>query len=232
MVPKVSIATATFNRPGMLRRAIESLRAQTDQNWEHLIFDDCSTDPAMLEVLAWAAKDSRVRIWVGEQNIDKPAVRWNFLLDRARGRYFSTLDDDNEKLPLFIEAMAKELDQDSSLGLVTCGFIVRTEGQSDWEHHHNLRTVPEVVKDTSTCEGGSMLYRRESFELVGHFSESIRTNEDWEWVRRAVRVLKVKNLPSCHTIYHQHNTNRQLRAEDLGHMADVAFLKKSWPGGK
>ena len=222
---KVSIATCSYNRPEMLRMAIESLRAQTDPGWEHLIYDDGSTNTKVGDVLAWAAEDPRVRVWRGQNNRDRPAVVWNFLLDQACGRYLATLDDDNEKLPTFVEAMSKELDNDPDLGLVTCGFLVREEGQPDWEHHHNLRTTPEVVADVSTCEGGALLYRREAFEKVGHFSEVIRTNEDWEWVRRAVKVLKFKNLPECHTVYRQHDSNRQLRAEALGHSVDVAFIR-------
>lgn len=221
MTPKVSVATCSHNRPGFLRKAVESLRAQTDGDWEHLIYDEGSTDPAIEDVLAWAVEDLRVRVWQGTENRDRPAAVWNFLLDRARGRYFTTLDDDNEKLPRFVETMSGELDRDPDLGLVTCGILVRTEGQPDWEHHYNLNTTVEGVETVSTCESGAMLYRREAFEKVGHFSEKIRTNEDWEWVRRAVRVLKVKNLDECLEVYRQHDSQRQGRAEALGHFSDV-----------
>ena len=223
--PKVSIATCSFNRPAMLRMAVASLRAQTDPDWEHLIHDEGSTDPAIDDVLKWAAEDTRVRVWRGHVNRDRPAVVWNHLLSMARGRYFCTLDDDNEKLPTFIATMSAALDGDPDLGLVTCGFLVRQAGQPDWEHHHNLRTSPEVVADVSTCEGGALLYRREAFAQVGPFSEELRTNEDWEWVRRAVKVLKVKNLSECLTIYRQHDSQRQRRAEALGHSADVARIR-------
>lgn len=209
----------------MLRMAIESLRAQTCPDWEHLIYDEGSTDPGVGDVLRWAAEDRRVKVWRGGPNRDRPAMAWNFLLSVAHGRYFSTLDDDNEKLPRFVETMAGELDADPDLGLVTCGFLVRQAGQPDWEHHHNLRTTPEIVADVSTCEGGAMLIRREAFDKVGPFSEEIRTNEDWEWVRRAAKVLKVKNLPECLAVYRQHAGQRQKRAEELGHSADVARIK-------
>ena len=230
-LPKVSIATCSYNRPDLLRKAVMSLRVQTDPNWEHLIYDEGSTDPKIDDVLAWAAEDRRVRVWRGDANRDRPAAVWNFLLDRAHGRYLATMDDDNEKRPSFVGTMAGHLDRDPDLGFVTCGFIVRTEGRpgeeavADWEHHYNLRTSPDSVERESTCEGGAVLYRREAFERVGYFSETIRTNEDWEWIRRAVKVCKFKNLPECHAVYRQHTTNRQLRAEALGHSADVELLR-------
>lgn len=224
--PKVSIATCTYNRPDFLREAVESLRAQTDPDWEHLIFDNGSTDPRVRDVLAWAREDPRVRVFRGRENQDRPARFWNYLLDRARGRYLGTLDDDNTKLPDFVRVMAGELDRDPALGLVTCGFVVRARGQRDWEHHHNLDTSPETTAERSTCEGGATLYRREAFERVGYFSEAIRTNEDWDWIRRAVRTVKFNNLPACLTTYRQHDANRQLRADSLGHNADVEALQR------
>lgn len=226
MSPKVSVVTCSYNRPALLRGAVESLRRQTDSAWEHLIYDDASTHPGIPEVLRWAEEDPRVRVFRRASNLDRPSVLWNFLRDRDRGRYYTVLDDDNEKLPRFVEAMAGELDADPSLGAVTCGFLVRAPGQADWEHHHNLRTTPEEVERASTCEGGALLCRRETFEEVGYFSEAIRTNEDWDWVRRAVRSVKIKNLPECLTVYRQHEANRQLRAEALGHSADVALLRQ------
>lgn len=226
-MPKVSIVTCSYNRPDFLREAVESLRQQTDPDWEHLIFDDGSTDMRIDGVLVWASEDPRVRVWRETENRDRPAAVWNFLLDRARGRYLCTLDDDDEKLPSFVEVMAGELDRDPALDLVTCGFVVKTgpDGGPDWEHHLNLETTPEGVERRSTCQGGALLYRREARGRAGRFSEVIRTNEDWEWLRRAVKVLRVKNLPECHAVYRQHDANRQRRAEALGQVADVEFIR-------
>ena len=43
MAPKVSVVTCSFNRPKLLKVAIESMRAQEDSDWEHLIYDDAPT---------------------------------------------------------------------------------------------------------------------------------------------------------------------------------------------
>ena len=118
MTPKVSVVTCSYNRPDFLRLAVESLRRQTDSDWEHLIWDEGSPDPRVGDVLSWATSDSRVRVWRGLENRDRPAVVWNFLLNQVRGRYFTVLDDDNEKLPYFIEVMSGELDRDPDIGIV------------------------------------------------------------------------------------------------------------------
>lgn len=225
--PKVSVFTCSYNRPGLLRAAVESLRRQTDQDWEHLIYDDASTSEEVEEVLDWAARDPRVRVFRRPANIDRPAVLWNYMLDRAHGRYFTALDDDNEKLPQFVEVMSGELDADPSLGIVTCGFIViRDDGSREAEYHINLSTCVSELDRISTCDGGAMLYRREVFERAGYFSEALRTNEDWDWLRRAIRVSTHKNLRECHSTYRSHKEQRMKRCGALGNDADVARVKQ------
>lgn len=222
--PKVSVVTCSHNRPELLRKAIESIRAQTDQDWEHLIYDDASSDPRVREVLEWAKLDPRVHVWYGKQNVDRPAALWNFMMDRAHGRYFTVLDDDNEKLPSFIEAMSRVLDTHKSIDIVTCGWRMDDE-VSSVGHYHNERTNASNLRTRSTCDSGAMLYRREVFERAGYFSEDIRTNEDWEWLRRAVHNGKVKNLHEIHATYRNHGPRRMGRAGDLGAPRDEDMVR-------
>lgn len=226
MAPKVSIITCSHNRPDLLREAIESVRAQTDPDWEHLIYDDFSTDKRVLETLAWATRDPRVRVWRGQENLDRPSVLWNFMMDRAYGRYLTVLDDDNLKLPTFVAAMSKELDDDPALDVVTCGWRVdRAVGEPEGEYFLNLSTSAERLVNLSTCDGGAMLYRRSTFERAGYFSEAVRTNEDWDWLRRAVHNGKVKNLHEVHSTYRSHDLSRMTRCYTLGNDGDVESVK-------
>jgi len=225
-LPKVSVVTCSYNRPTLLREAIESLRKQTDDDWEHLIYDDASTSPGVAEVLAWAKQDRRVRIWKSPVNLDRPAVRWNFMLDRAHGRYLTVLDDDNRKLPRFVEVMSAQLDSDPTLDLVTCGWVVvRPDGNCEADYHLNLSTCESELNRISTCDGGAMLYRRSTFERAGYFAEEIRTNEDWDWLRRAMSRDSVRNLHECLSTYRSHDDQRMRRADQLGNAADVDWVR-------
>jgi hypothetical protein len=225
-LPKVSVVTCSYNRPELLRQAIDSLRAQTDSDWEHLIYDDASTDPRVLEVLDEAIRDPRVRVWRDTVNHDQPSAIWNFLLDRSYGRYLTVLDDDNMKLPRFVERMSGELDADPSLDIVTCGWRVDREGDSGIDYFLNLSTSPAQLDSNSTCDGGAMLYRREAFERVGYFSEAFRTSEDWDWLRRALHTSKFKNLHEVHATYRSHINSRMYRAAGLGRDDDMMRLRE------
>lgn len=229
MRPKVSVLTCSFNRPGLLRQAVQSMRDQTDGDWEHLIYDDASTNPKVLDILKWAAEDPRVRVWRDDVNHDQPSALWNFLADRSYGRYLTVLDDDNTKLPRFVETMSRELDADPTVGIVTCGWRVDRDDEPPHDYFLNMSTSVEELARTSTCDGGAMLYRREVFEAVGYFSEAFRTSEDWDWLRRAAHQFKIKNLREVHATYRSHNQSRMNRSTDLGVHADMAYVRAKPP---
>lgn len=228
--PKVSFITCSYNRPALLRIAVNSLLSQTDRDWEQLIVDDASTDPRVEEILCWAESDSRIRVWRRKQNIDAPSVLWNFMMDRAHGHYISVLDDDNEKLPRFVEILAGILDREPDIDLVTCGTVsINHKGEAQLTSP-NMRTSAKELDIGNTCDGGAMLYRRELLDRVGLYTEAQRTNEDWDWFRRAVRDAKVKNIPESLATYRGHGNdglgaaNRMARMKTLGNDSDVASM--------
>jgi len=60
--PLVSVITPVYNCEDFLAECIESVMAQTYQNWEHCIVNNCSTDRTLEIAEAYAKKDKRLRI--------------------------------------------------------------------------------------------------------------------------------------------------------------------------
>ena len=56
----VSIILPVYNGEKYLRESIDSVLAQTYQNWELLILDDCSSDSSSEIALEYSGRDSRV----------------------------------------------------------------------------------------------------------------------------------------------------------------------------
>ena len=57
----VSIITPNWNCAKYVSETIRSVQAQTYQNWEMIIVDDCSTDGSREVVMSFAEADSRIR---------------------------------------------------------------------------------------------------------------------------------------------------------------------------
>jgi glycosyltransferase involved in cell wall biosynthesis len=96
-LPQFSIITPTFNRAGLLDRALASVLAQNDPDWELLVADDGSTDATPALLTRWCRRDPRIRSW-RHDNRGQAASR-NRLLPLARAPWIAFLDSDDELEP-------------------------------------------------------------------------------------------------------------------------------------
>ena len=117
MSPRVSVLLTTYNRPGMLAEAVESVMAQTFTDFELIILDDNSSDPAQHEVLMGLWNRPQVRIYKDHvQSAERGArVRYavlaNIGLALAGGHYITYLCDDDLFLPERLALMTARLDR-------------------------------------------------------------------------------------------------------------------------
>jgi glycosyltransferase involved in cell wall biosynthesis len=93
--PYFSVVIPTYNRAGVVGRAIESCLAQTFTDFEVIVVDDGSADDTQTRVLAY--RDARV-IYVRQENAGASAAR-NLGAELSRGRFLAFLDSDDEFLP-------------------------------------------------------------------------------------------------------------------------------------
>jgi len=89
----ISIVIPTYNRPELLRRAVDSALEQSWKHVELIIVDDGSTDPAVPPLLARLEKEPRITV-LRQENKHVSAAR-NAGVHIARGEYVVFLDDDN-----------------------------------------------------------------------------------------------------------------------------------------
>ncbi len=94
MVPEISIIIPTYNRATLLKRAIESVQAQTYTNWELLVVDDGSIDETARLVETYHAADPRIQ-YIGLVHSGKPTTPRNTGIKKSRGRYIAFLDSDD-----------------------------------------------------------------------------------------------------------------------------------------
>lgn len=102
----VSIITPTWACAKFINETIKSVLAQTYQNWELLIQDDCSTDGTDKVVQPYVEMDGRIKYERNSQN-SKAAITRNNALRRAKGRWIAFLDSDDLWLPEKLEKQLK-----------------------------------------------------------------------------------------------------------------------------
>lgn len=101
----VSIIIPTYNRPDILKRAIETCISQTYKDIEIIIVDDTrKSQQEMIDIY----RDDRI-IYIHNANPQGAPIARNIGISQAKGEYIAPLDDDDEWMPEKIEEQVKIL---------------------------------------------------------------------------------------------------------------------------
>jgi glycosyltransferase involved in cell wall biosynthesis len=177
-----------YNVGRYLGDAARSVLAQTFADLEVLIVDDGSTDTSAAVAGECAAEDPRVRV-LYQPNGGISSAR-NFALRRARGRFIAILDGDDLWEPEYLEAQMRILEANPAVAIVT-GNAWFLGGALDGRLARpcpDPRPHPDLsgMLEDETAVFIMSVFRRDVYETIGGFDESLRTNEDYDyWLRAA-----------------------------------------------
>jgi glycosyltransferase involved in cell wall biosynthesis len=117
--PLVSVITPLYNNEEYLEECIGSILAQTYQNWDYTIIDNCSTDSSGAIARRYAARDSRIRVLDTEQFL-RVVPNHNFALRQVSpaSKYCKMVFADDWIFPSCLEQMVAVAEQNSSIGIV------------------------------------------------------------------------------------------------------------------
>ena len=131
--PLVSVLTPVYNGAAFLADCIESVLAQTYQNYEYIIVNNCSQDRTLEIAREYAVKDSRIKV---HDNAEFLAVIDNhnhaFGLMSPEARYCKMVSADDQIFPDCIARMVELAEANPLVGIVGCyqlsGDVIRWQG--------------------------------------------------------------------------------------------------------
>lgn len=220
-MPKVSALLPTYNtNPEHLRETIDSVLAQTFSDFELIILDDCSTEPAVREVIA-SYSDKRIRFFENETNLGISGSR-NRLVELAQGKYLAVIDHDDISMPNRFELQVNFLDEHPEVGVVGGNVTVIPK--------HELWSMPlenddienMMLLDSAVIHPASML-RKSVLDKHGiRYESDYSPAEDYRLWIRILGKTKFANLPDILLHYRAHADNtssRQVKKMNTrGHM--------------
>lgn len=200
--PKISIVLPCYNGAKMLGSAIESILAQTFQDWELIIVNDCSTDNTLEVAQSYADKDARVRVVSNEQNSKLPATL-NHGFREARGEYWTWTSDDNLLLPNYCQEMNDYLDSHPEVG-----FVASDEQRIDMDGRVCSNSVlPDdvsLILPLNNYLGASFMYRADIARKIGEYRIDLFLVEDYEYF---LRLNDACGIGVLHKILYQYRMN-------------------------
>ncbi len=141
--PKVSIGLPVYNGQKFISEAIESVLAQTFEDFELIICDNASTDQTEKICREYANKDRRIRYYRNEKNLGV-AYNFNHTFELSCGEYFKMVAADEGIEPEFMKKAVEVLDNNPSVVNVCARYIqydeiqnsVRYRSDSDAGNHN------------------------------------------------------------------------------------------------
>jgi len=162
--PKVSIGIPVYNGQRYLQEALDSIAAQTFEDWELTICDNASTDRTEAICRRFAEGEPRARYHRNPVNIGSDR-NFNLCAELSRGEYFITVAYDDRLHPQYLERTVAELDADPDVAFVhtraweidaegrTLGAAESAEFSDAAAPHERFRNVLTVVPDIISAFG-------------------------------------------------------------------------------
>ncbi len=124
--PRVTVITATYNRPDCLALTLESLLAQTYPDFEAWVIGDACTDQTPEVVSSF--HDGRLHYFNRKRNSGSQAAPNNDGFARARGELIAYLSHDDLWLPRHLEVLVGALDESGAALAYTLSARIGPQG--------------------------------------------------------------------------------------------------------
>jgi GT2 family glycosyltransferase len=204
--PRVSVVVTCFNLGRYLDEAVTSVLEQTFQDFEILIVDDGSTDPATVALLAGYDRPKTRVIRIDNRGL--PGAR-NAGIRNTSGEFVCTVDADDRLERTWFEKAVAALDGDASIAFVS--HWLETFGAEESEWTPTSADFPALL-DRNTINGAAVV-RRSALEAVGLLDETMRNGcEDWDlWIGMVESGLRGVILPEI-LFYYRRRTDSMSQA--------------------
>ncbi|MBV8153358.1 MAG: glycosyltransferase [Candidatus Eremiobacteraeota bacterium] len=189
--PAVSIVIRTFDRPELLRRAIESVARQTYRNVEIVVVNNGGNDVSDVVAAAAGGRPFRYECLAECKHISAAS---NAGARAATGAYVGYLDDDDL---LYADHCARAV---AAIERTQADVVFTTCLAEYAQMHGDEKRVigyqiyldrdfhPDDIFVANLSPIHTIVHRRDLFDRFGYFDEELPVTDDWElWLRASVR---------------------------------------------
>ncbi len=230
--PFITIEMAAYNTARYIKQAIDSILAQSYENYELVIVDDGSADETRRIVELYT--DKRIRyIYQPHKNCARARNR---IIAEARGEYLLCVDSDDYLAPDYLEQMVSWAKENpdaeylypSHLTLVdACGNLLTEQWR--YEEFSSNEALVHFLFDQAygPIPNPGSLKKKALFEKVGGYDESLDSVEDFAFLCKNALRLKFKKADICSSYFyrkvpgsssHRYRARNRIIAQTLNEM--------------
>lgn len=224
----ISIITPVYNTERYLRRALDSVLAQTYGDFEHILIDD-STDSSSAICDEYAARDGRFIVIHNKTNKGIARARKTGA-ERSRGDYVLFMDSDDWWEPDMLEALYKRA-LEGGYDAVACDFYNDRDGAYDYQIQTLDTDDPhDNLGFKHCCALWNKLIKRETllkieFPEAGHYDDMVITQQVYFYAKKISKI----NRPYYHYFFNPLSNTYRPDAEHVlrmhaGIQENIAFI--------
>jgi glycosyltransferase involved in cell wall biosynthesis len=185
-MPLVSVIIPTYNRSGLVFKAVASVLEQTWSDLEVILVDDGSEDDTL--ICASGIRDPRLRVF-SQENKGVSAAR-NLGIAHARGQYIALLDSDDHWLPAKLERQVRFMEEGGFHISQTEEIWIRRGKRVNPKHVHAKFAGWFFTPSLALClvSPSCVMFTRALWEKAGPFDENLLACEDYDlWLRTGLQ---------------------------------------------
>lgn len=210
----VSILMPVYNSGTFVHAAIESVIAQTYQNWELLCVDDGSSDNSLEILDTYAKKDSRIRFFSQQNKGPLLARRLGF--ENSSGEYIIYLDSDDEYSPETLQSLVSRI-KETNADTAAPDMIYKSEKHSkSWNKINKVDVKEELTGLDAFSETfpwrkmhNFNLWKREIFEKSTYHPYLENNNFNADEILQRIMLLNCKKAVFSSTGEYIRNHNEE-----------------------
>lgn len=188
---KISVVVTTYNRKYEVRRALDSIYAQTVKPYEVLLIDDHSEDGT--EAYIASAHFGGLKYHKLPERRGPGAAR-NYGIRQAQGDYIAFLDSDNEWYETKLEDFLSVIETSEIYDVIYSKYKKHVQFESivlPEELGENGAELKNEIWFHNPADASSSIYKKSFLVEAGFFSERLTTNVDWELLLRGSKKRKI-----------------------------------------
>lgn len=212
-LPAISVIIPLYNKGPYIARALNSILAQTFQDFEVIVVDDGSTDDGAEVVRGF--EDPRIRL-IQQENRGVSAAR-NKGIEEAKAELIAFLDADDEWLPSFLRTILRLREMFPDAGAYATAYYSQGKNKT---HDLKINTLPEkpwegiipryflTATFGSPISSSSICVPKTVFSNIGSFIEGEWWGEDVEMWGRIALHYNIAFSWDYGAVYHCEAENR------------------------
>ena len=235
MRPAISLIVGVRDGAGVLPRALESLRAQTLQDWECVVVDD-GDDDRILQVVRLFG-DARVRlVRQASAGLTAALIRG---LEEARAPIIARLDADDEAVPERLQRQLEFLGARPEVVAVGTGVEVVSESGLVLSRHSYAPGHDGLVRQLhallTPLPHSTLMVRRDALEAVGGYRRRFLKAQDYDLLLRLSEFGRLSSLPEALVRLHASRGSISMNSEggeqfEYGVLAYTSAVVRSCSG--